>query len=161
MDWTGQQDRLKSALGVALLHVALAYLTGRQMPIPLWFIPMIAVYYVVAPVFVWVDRRPKWYAAIAPLLVLASFSHRPQHQTELSQSLVYFLPVYLSGMAASHYREAVLDNDLAAAASALVSVKREITAAEIEQINEILGLNSQTTALTTEDIVHEIASRRP
>lgn len=62
------------------------------------------------------------------------------------------------------YREAVLGNDLKAAAAALASVKSEITAHEIGQINEILGLNSQTTTLTTEDIVRgvrEIASRRP
>jgi hypothetical protein len=62
------------------------------------------------------------------------------------------------------YREAVLGNDLEAAAAALASMKSEITAHEIGQINEILGLNSQTTTLTTEDIVRgvrEIASRRP
>lgn len=62
------------------------------------------------------------------------------------------------------YRKAVLGNDLDAAAAALASVKREIAAREIGQINEILGLNSQTTTLTTEDIVRgvrEIASRRP
>jgi hypothetical protein len=62
------------------------------------------------------------------------------------------------------YREAVLENDLQAAASALASVKTEITASEIEQINEILGLDSQTTSLTTDDIfkgVREIASRLP
>lgn len=92
-----------------VLHVAFAYLTGRQMPIPLWFIPMIAVFYVFAPMFVFIDRRPKWYALVAPLLILASFSHRPQNQTVLAQSLVYFLPVYLSGMAAAHYRETLLD----------------------------------------------------
>jgi hypothetical protein len=42
-------------------------------------------------------------------------------------------------------------------------VKTEITPSEIEQINEILGLNSQTTSLTTDDIlrgVREIASRQ-
>ena len=59
--------------------------------------------------------------------------------------------------------KAALEKDLVAAASALASVKTEITASEIEQINEILGLNSQTTSLTTDDIfrgVCEIASRQ-
>ena len=59
--------------------------------------------------------------------------------------------------------KAALEKDLVAAASALASVKTEITASEIEQINEILGLNSQTTSLTTDDIfkgVREIANRQ-
>jgi hypothetical protein len=59
------------------------------------------------------------------------------------------------------YRAAVLENDLEAAASALASVKTEITASEIEQINEILGLNSETTSLSTGDIyrgVREVAN---
>jgi len=36
MDWTGQQDRLKSALGVALLHAALAYafVAGLALELP-------------------------------------------------------------------------------------------------------------------------------
>lgn len=36
MDWTGQQDRLKSALGVAVLHAALAYafITGLALKLP-------------------------------------------------------------------------------------------------------------------------------
>jgi hypothetical protein len=62
------------------------------------------------------------------------------------------------------YREAVLENDLQAAASALASVKTEITASEIEQINEILGLDSNTTSLTADDIfrgVREIAANQP
>jgi hypothetical protein len=58
----------------------------------------------------------------------------------------------------------VLENDLQAAAAALASVKTEITASEIEQINEILGLDSGSTSLTTDDIVRgvrEIASNQP
>lgn len=92
-----------------VLHVALQFLSGDQMPIPLWFIPMIAVYYLLAPVFVAIDRKPHWYWVIPPLILLASFSHRPQHQTHLNQSVLYFLPVYLSGMFISHYRERALD----------------------------------------------------
>lgn len=92
-----------------VMHAALQFLNGNQMPIPLWFIPMIAVYYLLAPVFVAIDRHPKWYWVVPPLLVVASFSHRPQHQTNLNQSTLYFMPVYLSGMLVSHYREQTLD----------------------------------------------------
>jgi surface polysaccharide O-acyltransferase-like enzyme len=91
------------------LHVAVQYLSGNQMPIPLWFVPMIAVYYLFAPLFVAIDRHPRWYWLVPPLLLLASFSHRPQHQTHLNQSLLYFLPVYLSGMFVSHFREQTLN----------------------------------------------------
>lgn len=90
-----------------LAHLAVQYLSGSQMPIPLWFIPMIAVYYLLAPVFVAIDRHPRWYWSLPPLLLLASFAHRPQHQTQLNQSLLYFLPVYLSGMFVSHFWERI------------------------------------------------------
>lgn len=92
-----------------VLHVFVAYLSGNQMPIPLWFVPMIAVYYLMAPLFVWLDRHPVWYFCLPALLIFASFAHRPQNQTELIQSVPYFLPVYLCGMCSSHYRERVLD----------------------------------------------------
>ena len=47
---------------------------------------------------------------------------------------------------------------------ALLNAVFEATASEIEQINEILGLDSNTTSLTTDDIfrdVREIAANQP
>lgn len=81
-----------------VLHVLSKYLTGEQMPIPLWFIPMISVLYLAAPLLLWLDRQRWGYWTIPPLLLLASFIHRPLNQTVLRQTVVYFLPVYLIGM---------------------------------------------------------------
>jgi surface polysaccharide O-acyltransferase-like enzyme len=79
-------------------YVLTKCLTGEQMPIPLWFVPMISVLYLMAPLLLWLDARRWGYWTIPPLLVLASFVHRPMDQTMLRQSVVYFLPVYLVGM---------------------------------------------------------------
>lgn len=91
-----------------LAHLAYCFLNGAQMPIPLWFVPMICVYYLAAPLFVFIDRHPRAYAVLPALWLLASFAHRPMIQTALPQTVVYFLPVYLAGMFTSHYRERVL-----------------------------------------------------
>lgn len=91
-----------------LLHAAGMYLSGAQMPIPLWFVPMIALFYLAAPLFLWVDANPRRYWAIVPLLILASFVHRPQNHVMLRQSFVYFLPVYLCGMWTSRYMTQVM-----------------------------------------------------
>lgn len=78
--------------------VATSFLTGDQMRIPLWFVPMIAVFYVLAPAFLWLDRQRYGYWLLPALFLLASFLHRPAHQTHLRQTVPYFLPVYLLGM---------------------------------------------------------------
>jgi surface polysaccharide O-acyltransferase-like enzyme len=88
-------------------HVAFAFLSGAQMPIPLWFVPMICIYYVAAPLFALIDRHPRAYLLLPPLWLLASFAHRPEAQTMLDQTVVYFLPVYLAGMFTSHFRDTV------------------------------------------------------
>lgn len=92
-----------------VLHVLWAYTSGEQMPIPLWFIPMIGVLYLLAPVLLWLDKRAWGYWTIPPLLVLASLIHRPHEQTMLRQSVVYFLPVYLVGMWVSRHMSLVMN----------------------------------------------------
>jgi surface polysaccharide O-acyltransferase-like enzyme len=89
---------LERTVDNTVLRVLLAYVWGEQMPIPLWFIPMISVAYLLAPVFLWLDRQRWGYWTIPPLLLLASLVHRPHEQTMLRQTVPYFLPVYLVGM---------------------------------------------------------------
>jgi probable poly-beta-1,6-N-acetyl-D-glucosamine export protein len=90
------------------VYVLGKYLSGEQMPIPLWFVPMISVLYLLAPVLLWLDARRWGYWTIPPLLVLASFIHRPLEQTMLRQSVFYFLPVYLVGMWVARYMTQVM-----------------------------------------------------
>lgn len=85
-------------------NVAWSLLTGYHI-LPFWFIPMIAVFYLMAPVLLWIDRDGRGYYFLPLLLVVTVFVHRPSDFTHIWHSCVYFLPVYLFGMWFSHYRE--------------------------------------------------------
>ena len=87
-----------------ILNGARALLTAEHMPAPLWFVPMISILYVAAPVLLAIDRRPRLYWVIPPLLVTAMFCHRPLPVNHIGHALVYFGPAYLAGMWFSHYR---------------------------------------------------------
>ena len=89
-------------------NVAWSLLTGHHILIPFWFIPMIAVFYVLAPVLLWIDRHGRWYCLLPLLLTAAIFIHRPTDLDRILHSCAYFLPFYLYGMWVSHYRERVL-----------------------------------------------------
>jgi peptidoglycan/LPS O-acetylase OafA/YrhL len=91
-----------------LLATLSAYTTGAHMLIPLWYMPVIIAFYLAAPVFFAIDRRPKWYWLIVPTLLLAVLLHRPKGHLRTWQSTLYFLPVYWIGMWSSHHREAIL-----------------------------------------------------
>jgi len=81
------------------------YITGQHMA-PLWFIPMIAMFYLLSPLFQWIDQRPWLYCSI-PLFMWLSYEV-PRHWSPWI-SFVHFFSVYLIGMAASRYKDRVLD----------------------------------------------------
>jgi surface polysaccharide O-acyltransferase-like enzyme len=101
-------DGRPAAVGAVLWRVAKALGLATHQEVPFWFIPMIAVLYLAAPLLLFIDRHPRGYWLIAPLLVLSMFAHRPFHYEQLGQSLVYFFPAYLVGMCFSHYRQGAL-----------------------------------------------------
>lgn len=70
----------------------------------IWFIPMIALFYLAAPLFMQFVRHPRLYWLIVPLVVLSTLMHRPPEVITPAIAL-YFLPAYLAGMWASHARE--------------------------------------------------------
>lgn len=81
---------------------------GAHLNYPLWFIPMIALYYLFAPLFMWVIRHPRLYWLIAPLFIVSLFLHRDAFPNlDTMQNFVYFLAAYLAGMCASQNRVAV------------------------------------------------------
>jgi probable poly-beta-1,6-N-acetyl-D-glucosamine export protein len=82
--------------------------TGEHHPAPFWFIPMIAVIYLAAPLLIFVDRHPRLYYFLPFTIVVAMLCHRPLHLTSVGHSLIYFTPAYVSGMWLSHYRERAL-----------------------------------------------------
>jgi peptidoglycan/LPS O-acetylase OafA/YrhL len=88
-------------------QVGLFLLTGKHLA-PSWFVPTIALFYLAAPLFLWVDRRaPHLYWAIVPLLILSAHVGRGGQLGPLNFA-GYLLPVYLLGMVFSHYKEQAL-----------------------------------------------------
>lgn len=77
------------------------YLTGQQLA-PFWFLPTIAMFYVTAPLWIFLDRLKGFYLCLPVLLLLPVFVSRGEHQP--LQSFVHFAPVYLLGMAFSRHR---------------------------------------------------------
>jgi peptidoglycan/LPS O-acetylase OafA/YrhL len=74
--------------------------------IALWFVPMITLFYVLAPVFTAFVRWPRLYWLLLLLVPLAMFAHRPAvvpHADTLALA-AYYAPVYLMGMCVSQYR---------------------------------------------------------
>ncbi len=73
----------------------------------LWFIPVIAIYYLAAPLLRAVDQR-QWYWLIVVLLPLSFLMHRPTYSQGHNLSLaLYFLSAYMLGMYCSRHRELV------------------------------------------------------
>ena len=89
-------------------NVGWSLLTGHHIMIPFWFIPMIAIFYMLAPVFLWIDRDERVYYLLPLLLTITLCVHRPSNLDHVWQSGAYFLPIYLFGMWFSRHRERLL-----------------------------------------------------
>jgi surface polysaccharide O-acyltransferase-like enzyme len=89
-------------------NIGWSLLTGHHILMPFWFIPMIAIFYVLAPVFLWIDRDGRFYYLLPLLLTITVCVHRPSNLDHIWQSGVYFLPIYLFGMWFSRHRERLL-----------------------------------------------------
>lgn len=85
-------------------QIGLFLLTGKHLA-PLWFVPTIALFYLAAPLLLWIDRRwPRGYWAILPLLALATYTGRGGPLGPLNIA-PYLLPVYLLGMLFSRHKQ--------------------------------------------------------
>ncbi len=80
------------------------YATGVHLA-PVWFIPMICLFYLASPVFAWFDRHPKLYYAL-PFFFFLSYLV-PRHWNPVIAG-VHFLSVYLFGMFCSRHRERLI-----------------------------------------------------
>ena len=81
------------------------YLTGKHL-VPLWFIPMISIFYLLFPVFVFIDQHPNTYRSFLPFfLCITLLIHRPLAESNIIHVSILFFSVYLMGMCYSRYRE--------------------------------------------------------
>ncbi|MCX7099088.1 MAG: acyltransferase [Methylococcales bacterium] len=84
------------------LQIIYFYLTGLHLA-PLWFIPMICLFYCISPLLLLMDRY-SWTYLLLPVLVIVS-CHVPRGN--IFESFVHFFSVYFFGMFLSHYRVVV------------------------------------------------------
>ena len=89
-------------------NVAWSLLTGSHTQLHLWFIPMIAIFYLLAPLLLWIDRDGRPYYLLPLLLTVTVCVHRPSNFDNIWQSCAYYLPVYVYGMWFSRHRERLL-----------------------------------------------------
>ena len=72
----------------------------------LWYVPMIALYFLAAPLFMLFESRPRLYYSLVVLIPLSLLAHRPTftggHNLELA---LYFLSSYILGMFCSQRGE--------------------------------------------------------
>lgn len=89
--------------------VGIALLRAGHLPRPFWFIPMIGLFYLSAPAFLWLDKRARSYRFVLPIsLVVAGFVHRPFPLSQPLHAFVYFFPAYVAGMAAGRFHSTLV-----------------------------------------------------
>lgn len=84
------------------LQVVYFYLTGLHLA-PLWFIPMITLFYLISPLLVIADKYKAFYWSLPAFILLSCFVSRGMP----AQSFIHFFSVYLLGMYCSHYKISV------------------------------------------------------
>jgi surface polysaccharide O-acyltransferase-like enzyme len=81
---------------------------GAHVNYPLWFIPMITVYYLLAPVFQRISRHPRWFYSLILLVPLSVAIHRQASPNlNLLHATVYFLSAYVMGMWTCRYSKKI------------------------------------------------------
>lgn len=78
-------------------------ITGKHLG-PFWFIPMITLFYLISPLLIKIDSAA-FYKWIFPFIFLAGlFTYRFGYFSNTLDSFLHYLPVYIFGMWAAHYR---------------------------------------------------------
>ena len=72
---------------------------------PLWFIPMIVIFYIMFPVFKILSDSRYLTTALVFSFIPALYFGRPEDNNNTIQSFFYFLPVWLSGMTLFRYSQ--------------------------------------------------------
>ena len=76
---------------------------------PYWFIPMIVLFYIAAPLFIYIDRKKNAYWVLPISIIISILIQRPASLTLLPQSCIHFFSVYLFGMFCSRYKDRVIE----------------------------------------------------
>lgn len=111
--------------GTSVVYQAfwLLFKGGATFLFSLWFIPMITLFYLAAPLFMLMRRHPRLYLVLLVLVPYSLLAHRTDELDTVGIAL-YFLSSYVLGMWASHYRtrmEDLLDRYWAVLAGAFLA----------------------------------------
>jgi surface polysaccharide O-acyltransferase-like enzyme len=85
------------------------YLISGDSLTPFWFIPMMAILYIIAPILIRLDRGEKIYWLLPAFVIISVIVPRPYNTVQISQSLPHFFSVYLFGMFCCRYRDILLE----------------------------------------------------
>ncbi|UOR05663.1 acyltransferase [Hymenobacter aerilatus] len=83
------------------------YVTGMHL-VPFWFIPMICFYYLLAPVFVYLDRNRTVYYFLPVFMCLSLLVTRSSDLYRFHLAFIHYISIYLLGMFASRYHKRLL-----------------------------------------------------
>lgn len=81
--------------------------TGAHL-LPLWFVPMIFMFYLIAPLLIYGDRSSFFYKLL-PLFVVVSLLVPRAELENIPRMFIHFFSVYVFGMFCSHYKNEVLE----------------------------------------------------
>jgi surface polysaccharide O-acyltransferase-like enzyme len=90
-----------------IYQIFLYFATGATM-FHLWFIPMIAVFYLISPLLIKIDKNSKNYWLLTFLLIVPLIVIRDPENANLARSFLHFFPIYLLGMFGSHYKKELI-----------------------------------------------------
>jgi len=82
-----------------LKYVIWSLITGGMVIAPMWFIPMIVIFFLLTPVFNVIARTKLIYVLTVAGLIFSIFSSRPVHNTNALLSFFHFAGFYLLGIA--------------------------------------------------------------
>jgi surface polysaccharide O-acyltransferase-like enzyme len=87
--------------------IAHLYATGSHF-FHFWFVPVICIFYLCAPIFIWFDCHPRYYNFLPLLICFSIVVPRAQNDAFVLQNFIHFMPVYVLGMFCAHYQAAIL-----------------------------------------------------
>jgi hypothetical protein len=82
---------------------------GAGILFPLWFIPMMMLFFLCAPLFIWLDKKQVYYWLLPLSIVISVFIHRPSPLWNTLHHFGYFFSAYLFGMFCSHHNSQLIN----------------------------------------------------
>lgn len=119
---------LKNSSVVAKTVYMLA--TGKHFG-PYWFIPMIVIFYLIAPFLVWINKKKFYLYALPLIFLMGLFTYKFGYYSNIFDSFIYFLPIYIFGMATSYFKKQIFKLNYRLLVTSILTFYISITVLEI------------------------------